>query len=276
MDKVLIILAIYVMLASCSTKEKDDSIASVNGKELSLSEIIDHMPDQIEDSLNFCDKFMEDWIRKELMISHAEMNLNIDLLDLNQKIEDYRGALLVYMYQQELLNQSFDTVIPQIDIKEYYENYKDEFVLRKNIFKGRFIVVDKTVPRLQDLSRWYKSEKIDEIELLEDYCLQFSKEYHFTDKRWQYFSYINNRLPNLIYNEEDFLQSTKGVWFEDESFRYYIFIRDYKIKGSSSPLGIEKDKIKEVLLNKNKIAYLKQLEDELYQNALAKKNIKIY
>ena len=55
-----------------------------------------------------------------------------------------------------------------------------------------------------------------------------------------------------------------------------MFIKDFQIKGSISPLAFEKEKIKDVLLNKKKIDYLKQLEDELYQNALAKKKIKIY
>ena len=90
-------------------------------------------------------------------------------------------------------------------------------------------------------------------------------------------------MPNLesdaedfIEEEEYFLRNTKGVFFEDETFRYYVFIKDYQIKGSMSPLSIEKSRIKDVLLNKKKIKYLKQLEDELYQNALAKQKIKIY
>jgi hypothetical protein len=39
---------------------------------------------------------------------------------------------------------------------------------------------------------------------------------------------------------------------------------------------MEKDRIKNVLLNKKKIEYLKQLEDELYKNGLALKKIKIH
>ena len=70
--------------------------------------------------------------------------------------------------------------------------------------------------------------------------------------------------------------SSKGVVFEDDNLRYYVFIKDYLINGSISPLEMEQEKIKNVLLNKNKIEYLKQLEDELYQNGLALKKIKIY
>ena len=91
-----------------------------------------------------------------------------------------------------------------------------------------------------------------------------------------YFSIFNKRLPNFIKDEEYFLKNTKGVFFEDNLYRYYVFIKDYQIKGGVSPLSIERQKIKDLLLNKKKISFLNQFEDELYQNALAKKKIKIY
>ncbi|MEC7646712.1 MAG: hypothetical protein VX689_04430, partial [Bacteroidota bacterium] len=87
---------------------------------------------------------------------------------------------------------------------------------------------------------------------------------------------INNRLPNLIEEEEYFLRNTKSVWYEDQICRYYIYIKEYKIKGDQSPLDFETKKIKNILVNKKKINYLKQLENELYQNALVKQKIKIY
>jgi hypothetical protein len=276
LKKLYIILGIALLFSSCFSKEGGRVIASVNEKELVLSEIIDVMSNQIEDSAYFAERFMNDWIRRELMISYAEMNLSTDLLKFEKQIEDYRASLLIYEYQQEILNQNFDTVISLFEIKNYYERYKEQFRLRKNIFKGRFIVVDKSAPRLKELSKWYKSENASDFEDLEDYCLQFAKEYYFTDNSWQYFSNINNRLPNVITEKEYFLQHTKGVWFEDEICRYYIYIKDYQIKGSQSPLDFERQKIKDILLNKKKIDYLKQLEDELYQNALAKRKIKIY
>ena len=126
------------------------------------------------------------------------------------------------------------------------------------------------------MSNWYKSEKQEYLLELEDYCQQFAKEYYLADSNWQYFAVINNKLPEIIKKEESFLKNTKSVYFEDEQFIHYIYIRDYKIKGSVSPLALEKEKIRNVLLNKNKIEYLKQLEDELYQNGLALKKIKIY
>jgi len=276
MKKLFIMLVIPLLFSSCFPREEDRMIASFYEKELFLSDVIDDMPNQIEDSAYFVEKFMNDWIRKELMITHAELNLNTDLLKYEKQIEDYRASLLIYEYQQELLNRNFDTTIALSEIENYYEQYKDALKLSKNIFKGRFIVVDKSAPNLNLLDKLYKSEKETDSENLEDYCQQFSKEYFLEYNKWQYFSSFNNKLPNLINDEESFLRNTKGIFFENEAFRYYIFIKDYQIKGSRSPLAVERDKIKDVLLNKKKIKYLKQLEDELYQNALVKKKIKIY
>jgi hypothetical protein len=272
----LIIIAFSTVLISCFTKEEGEIIASVNEKDLFLNEVLAEMPNQIEDSAYFVERYLNDWVRKQLMIYHAELNLRSDLQDYEKQIEQYRSSLLIYAYQQELLNQNFDTTIAFNEIESYYEQYKNEFKLTKNIFKGRLIIVDKFAPDLASLNKWYKSDKENSIESLDDYCQQFAKEYYLKDDKWQFFSIFNQMLPELIEEEEYFLRNTKGIWFEDAGFRYYLFVKDYQIKGGISPLAVEKEKIKNVLLNKKKIKYLKQLEDELYQNGLALEKIKIY
>ena len=274
--KQLIFLTSVFILTSCFNNENGRVIASVNENYLLLSQVLKEMPNQIEDSTFFVEKYMNDWIRKQLMIYHAEINLSSDIQNYEKQIEDYRASLLIYAYQQELINQNFDTSIYYTQVESYYNQYKDEFKLSKNIFKGRFIVVEKSAPQLKNLNKWYKSDKEGSILDLTDYCQQFAKEYYLEDDKWQYFSVFNNKLPQYIQEEDYFLQNTKGVVFEDKNLRYYVFVKDFKINGSVSPLELEKNKIRNVLLNKNKIKYLKQLEDELYQNGLALKKIKIY
>ena len=274
--KQFIFLASVFILTSCFNNENGRVIASVNENDLLLSQVLKEMPNQIEDSTFFVEKYMNDWIRKQLMIYHAEINLSSDIQNYEKQIEDYRASLLIYAYQQELINQNFDTSIYYTQVESYYNQYKDEFKLSKNIFKGRFIVVEKSAPQLKNLNKWYKSDKESSILDLTDYCQQFAKEYYLEDDKWQYFSVFNNKLPQYIQEEDYFLQNTKGVVFEDKNLRYYVFVKDFKINGSVSPLELEKNKIRNVLLNKNKIKYLKQLEDELYQNGLALKKIKIY
>ena len=272
----LLFILLIVTLSACINSADKTIIASVNEHDLLLSEVLKEMPIQTIDSSYFVQLYMNDWVKKQLMLYHAEINLSIDMQDYHKQIEEYRASLLIYAYQQQLINQNFDTTIAEASVTDYYNQYKEKFKLNKNIFKGRYIVVEKSAPKLSKLSKWYKSDKEESILELEDYCQQFAKEFYLADSSWQYCSLINNKLPEFIQYEEYFLKNTRGVYFEDEQFFYYIYIKDYKIKGSISPLALEKDKIRNVLLNKNKIKYLKQLEDELYQNGLALKKIKIY
>ena len=275
-QQTFLIIAFLTFTVSCFKSDNKQIIASVNEKDLLLSEVLREMPKATEDSTFFIERYMNLWIRKQLMIYHSEINLSSDLLNYEAQIAEYRSSLLIYAYQQELINQNFDTSITSKEIFDYYNQYREEFKLVKNIFMGRYIVVDKSAPKSKNLKKWYKSNKPDDIESLTDYCHQFAKEYYLSDSSWQYFSSINNKLPKFITEEEYFLENTKGVWFEDQQYRHYIYIKNYQIKGSISPLALEREKIRNVLLNKNKIQYLKQLEDELYQNALALKKIKIY
>jgi hypothetical protein len=274
--KILLLSAFLMLTIACFNNDDQKVIASVHEKDLLLSEVIKEMPKATEDSAFFVERYINIWIRKQLMIYHAEINLSSGMLNYEKQISEYRSSLFIYAYQQELINHNFDTTISPYAVTDYYTQHYEEFKLVKNIFKGRYIVVDKSAPKLESLSKWYKSQNVKSIEELADYCQQFAKEYYLEDSSWQYFTTINAKLPEVITEEEYFLQNTKGVWFENAQYRYYIYIKNYQIKGSISPLALEREKIRNVLVNKNKIQYLKQLEDDLYQNGLALGKIKIY
>ena len=106
MIKNLFLITLSIVLTSCFTNEEGKIIASVNEKNLFLNKVLSEMPDQIEDSSYFVETYMNDWVREQLMIYHAEINLSSDLQDYEKQIEQYRSSLLIYAYQQELLNQN--------------------------------------------------------------------------------------------------------------------------------------------------------------------------
>ena len=64
--------------------------------------------------------------------------------------------------------------------------------------------------------------------------------------------------------------------FRYEDYKCILFFKDYQLKGSISPLDLEYDKIRMVILNKNKLAYLRSVEDKLYQQAISSGKIKYY
>lgn len=275
MNKFLIITCL-IFFTSCFSNEEEEVIASVNEQKLYLSDIKLNMPNNLEDSSYFVDKFINDWIRKEVMLAEAEMNLNSNLDKYEKQIEDYRASLLIHAYQKELLNQNLDTSISNFEVEEYYIQYKEDLILSNNIFKGRFIKIDKNAPETNNLKVLLHTEDINKLENLKEYCIQFASEFYLNDENWTYFYLINQKLPDFISDEINFLKHNTTYKTEDEKYLYYLFVKDYQIKGSVSPLSIVYHQIKNTILNTKKVNYLKDIEDELYQKALSKNKIKIY
>ena len=65
-----------ILFHACISKSNDKKIASVGDKHLFLSDLMLHIPKSIDDSLFFVEKFIDDWIKRELLILYAEMNIN--------------------------------------------------------------------------------------------------------------------------------------------------------------------------------------------------------
>tara|TARA_B100000927_G_scaffold132886_1_gene107061 strand:- start:3148 stop:3978 length:831 start_codon:yes stop_codon:yes gene_type:complete len=276
MNNKLLIITCLIFFSSCFSNSDEEVIASVDEKKLYLSDIKLNMPSNLEDSSYFVEKFINDWIRKEVMLAEAEMNLNSNLDKFEKQIEDYRASLLIHAYQQELLNQNFDTSISNLEVEEYFNQYKDDLILSNNIFKGRYIKIDKSVPEVENLKDLFHAEDLQNIENLKQYCIQFAAEFHLNDEKWIYFNLFNQKFPDFISDEVNFLKYNTSYKTEDEKYLYYLLIKDYQIKGSISPLSIVNNQIRNTILNTKKVNFLKNIEDELYQKALSKNKIKIY
>ena len=57
---------------------------------------------------------------------------------------------------------------------------------------------------------------------------------------------------------------------------YLVYIKDYKLKETISPLELERDKIKNIILNKRKIKLLSAIRDGLLEEGKDKNNVQYY
>ena len=254
---------------------EDKLLVSLYDKELYFSEISNSFPEEA-DSVTFVQSYVDSWIKKQLLVSQAEMNLTDALKNVEDRIDDYRSSLLIYAYQQELINQNFDTIVSKIAIQNYYDKNKEELELKENIFQGRFVKTNMDAPKLDVLQNIFRSEKEEDKEDLMEYCRQFASNYHLEDSRWIYFSKFAEKLPLEIQNSTYYLSKNKYYNYSTDSSKYFLFIKQYQIKGSTSPLSLVQEKIRKIILNRNKLLFLKQLEDELYQKAISDNKITIH
>ncbi|BAX79195.1 hypothetical protein [Labilibaculum antarcticum] len=280
MTKYSLLLLLLVFFYSCNqNKAKDDKpVAKVNDKILYLSTVRDFIQNgtKKEDSLLIAENYTRQWIKKQLIISKAELNLTEEDKDVSRMVEDYRSSLIIHKYQQQLIEQKIDTLISQFEIENYYKDYSANFILNRNIIKALYIKVPIPVPNLKKLQKLYKSEKEDDWNELEDYCFQNATKFDNFSDHWIYAQEILNKLPGNISNEDRFLRYTKHYETSDSTHHYFIKIDEVEFKNNLAPLPFVREDIKKILLNKRKIQFIKNLEENIYRDAESKNKFKIY
>lgn len=280
MTRYSILLLLVVICYSCnSNKTEDDKpVAKVNDKILYTSAVRDIIKKGTnkEDSLLIAENYTRQWIKKQLIISKAELNLSEKDKDVSKMVEDYRSSLIIHEYQQQLIEQKLDTLISQSEIETYYKDYSANFILNRNILKALYIKVPIPVPNLKKLQKLYKSEKEDDWDELESYCFQNATKFDNFSDRWIYAQELLNKLPNRINNEERFLRNTKFYETSDSTYHYFVKIDGFELKNKLAPITFVREDIKKILLNKRKIQFIKNLEENIYRDAESKNNFKIY
>ena len=174
--RILVLLLITLLCCGACKKQHDHKgktpLVEVDGNFLYKEDLMSVLPVGLskDDSILFAEHYIRSWAEEILLYEKAANNIP-DNVDVEKLVENYRKALIMHTYQQELINQKLINDIPEQEIADYYEKNKELFKLESPLIKGLFIKVPLTAPQLNNVRRWYKSEKQDAIESLEKYSL---------------------------------------------------------------------------------------------------------
>ena len=117
-------LMLVLALVSCQNSgngKNDQPVAAIYDKVLYQSDLQDILYDgiSVNDSIVRTKAFIDNWIRRQLLIHQAENNLDKSELDCLKEIEDYRNSLIIYKYESLLISQNLDTVVSDEEIEKY-------------------------------------------------------------------------------------------------------------------------------------------------------------
>ncbi|NDG53105.1 MAG: hypothetical protein EBY39_08800 [Flavobacteriia bacterium] len=271
MRKKALLLFLVLGLFSCNffKQDTDKLLVTVYGEKLYFSDIQDLISPDLssEDSLKLIQALCEKWAKEQLLVQKAKINLPLVLQDVQAQVESYEKSLLIYSYQKELLNQKLDTIVNDDEIESYYEKNKQNFILNDAVVRVNYIQLKKEVPYLWKVQRLFKKEDEESKLSLEDYCYQFADDYYLDDS-WLSVEDIFKVVPDSYTSRN--LYKGKSIEFADDDYYYFLHVKKYISKGSVSPLEMVSNQIHSIIINKRKIDFLKHVEMDLYQNALAK------
>lgn len=282
MKQFLIIACAFFALSSCKylqrSKHDRQALARVNNTYLYVDDLEGVIPPGTapEDSVLLVNQFIQNWIREQLVLQKAEMNLSSDLKNVEKQLEAYRKSLIIYAYQEKLVNQNLDTNVTESEIAEYYEKNKANFELRENIVKADYAVFNRSNKELPKIKSLFRSDKQEQQVKFAELCKKYAYKYALGDTNWIRFDDLLKEIPLPADNQELFLSTRKYVEIEDSANVYLVNIKAYKIKESQSPLAFEKNRIRSIILNQRKLSLLAKMEEDTYQDALNKKEFEIF
>ena len=271
---------LVLIVAGCQEQNDKDKkpIARIHDKYLYLSELKSVIPENKseEDSALIAKNYIDKWIKKQLLLKNAERNLPKEQKDITKQIEEYRASLLIYRYQQELIDQKLDTVISNEEIKNYYNDYASNFVLDKNLAKILYIKLPLNSPNIENVRRWYRSNDEEDLEELEDYCYQYADKFDDFDNQWIDFDSFLKNLPLEMSQPQRFFRNNRYIEEREGNALHFIRINDYTLRGNQAPMDYVRDKIENIIINKRKHQLLKSLENDIYNQALNRNEFVIY
>ncbi|MEQ8925080.1 MAG: peptidylprolyl isomerase [Fulvivirga sp.] len=284
-----VVILFMATLASCDLiKMKEDVVQEENMPD-PVARVGDQFlyPDDLEgiatsgmsseDSTERTMRFVNNWVRKQLLIQEAATKIEFDEAEIERKILDYRFSLMGYEYQSYYINQNLDKEVTDAEIEEYYKENIDNFLLKQNIIRGKFIKLPVGAPKMEKVKSLINSKKQEKLDELNSYALSFAATYQLNDSVWMVFDEVIKNSPLAeIPNKIQYLQNNRYIETSDLQFRYFIKIDEYRISDNTSPLEFVKEDIKNIIINKRKVQLAQQLEEDLYERAKKNKEFEVY
>ncbi len=257
---------------------KDLVVAEVGIKKLHLSEVSAVIPSEVskEDSTALADDYIRKWVRQELLLRKAEENLSAELKNVEKELAEYRNSLIIFKYKNELMAQRMDTMITENQIREWYTANPENFILDHSIVKAIYMKLPKESGDPQRLKEMSGDTSEEGIQLLRDFCVQYANSYDIITNRWIRFDQILKNIPLTVENPDQYLEKYQFLEHTDSTSYYLVTIHDYKIKNEQAPLEYVHDHIKSLILNRRKIEFLRDIENNVYREGVNKNSFKIH
>lgn len=254
-------------------KKSREVIAQVYDRKLYLKDFPEELLkiDNAADSTALSNAFVEQWIRKTLLLHEAE-KFKPKSLDIDKLLQDYKESLLVNSFQKQIITSQLDTVVSVSEVNELYDNLKGNFILEYPIIRFSLFKVPSDAP---DQDKFYAAFKKNNRKVTMPYIKRYAvQRFDFTEK-WTEWNQTKKELDNAVlrnvsFDEKNTLQKKIG------NHVYFIKIVDFVDKNEISPLSYIEDQLVNIVVQKRKAKVVEEYMEQLYNKESNQDNIRIF
>ncbi len=220
------------------------------------------------DSLALLEAYVNSWARRQVKIQEAERLATGSGVDIEAMVADYRNSLITQRLDQYYVDKYIDTLIPGLQIEDYYNRHRRQFVLDRSIVKGRIVRLPDSYRQTAKLKELMTSPRPERQKDFMDICEK--NNFLLTDfETWVDFSEFLSYLP--VTRGRDYgnmLSNRKVQEMTDTDNRYYVQITDSRRKGEQAPLENVEHVVRRIIYHQRSNEVVRRFEDSLYNAAL--------
>lgn len=267
-------IAAGLLLGSCTALEKQQKVGAaveVNGQYLYRS-TLDSLTVGLssEDSLRMVQQYISQWTKDILEYDKAKARTKSDL---EKMVEEYRRALYVQAYEQQLIERHMPKAVPDSVVMQVYEQMPNRFLLDESIVKGILVVVPKDARDIAKLRGWMAKEKLDEIE---KYAYQNASGYELFADKWLTTTDLLAHIPAERAEMENQLKAKNQIEVTDSLKTYVLQVTEKHLRGEQMPMEYARPEIEKIVLYERQVDFLNKEREKLYNEAIQDQKIKFY
>ncbi len=276
-------IGIFSTLFSCDTyfnkKVEKEPLARVGEDFLYKEDVAPFIKESMskEDSASFVTNYINNWASKQLLLSKSKINLPEEkLAEFDALVNTYRTDLYTRAYQEALVAQGTDSLITDAQLEQFYDQQQENFRLKERIVRIRFVQLPLNFLNQDEVEKRLRSFNEEDLVYLDSIGVQFKK-LNFNDSIWVSSSRIFEEIPPITFDNQDrYLKNSQFFELQDSIGVYLGKIEEVKDVNDIAPLSYIAPTIKQVLLSRRKIDYLRKLETEIIDEAIREKEFEVY
>lgn len=280
---VIIVAFLMLLVTSCDSFFKDEvedkPIARVGETYLYKKDITPFLSNGMtkNDSASFVANYINNWASKQLLLTKAKINLpDTKLAEFDALVANYRTDLYTRAYKDALIEQGKDSLVTKAQMQSFYEQEKENFKLKERLVQIRFIELPKQFLNKSIVIKKLKSFKKKDVAYLDSIGVQFKK-LNFNDSIWISASRVIDEIPPLTFeNQDKYLKKSQFFELKDALGVYLAKVTGVLQVNDIAPLSFIEPTIKQVLLNRRKLDYMRKLETEIIDEAIKEKEFEVY
>ena len=282
LKKSLLILTIAT-LSSCNYFKKEsntEAVARVGESYLYAAELDSLVPANTpkEDSAMIIKSYIDRWVTQKLLVKAAERNLDDAKKDeFNKLIKQYKNDLYTKAYIEKMVQTTVDTLIDEVELKNYYEENKENFKTNGTIVQLRYLHLSKEHPKFATIRSNFLNFKKSDAKFWRTYQMQF-KNSALNDSVWVSMNEVYRKLPFITPENRDKYMN-EGMAFEKSDTLndiYLVKIKRVIHRNQISPFEYLKPTLQQVILNRRKLELIKKFEKEITEDAIKNKDYEVY